>query len=394
MPGDDAAAGGLVGRQVDVARIGAFLDATVRTGGSVLLSGDAGIGKSTLLDTGVGEARRRGMRVLRAEGAEFESELSYSALNQLLRPVLDDLDGVEQPLREALQVALGLRNGAVPVPLTVANAVIALLDRVGGDAPVAVVVDDVQWVDPPSAVVLGMVARRTAGTRMCLIMAVRSGHPTLLSGAVTAEHVVGPLPASAARDLVRREQPGLTYFVRERLLAVCGGNPLALIELGAAVAADPDVTVASGPTLPLTQRLRELDADRVRSLPGTTRALLLAAALEPSCDGSVLRSVGGGADAAAELAPAVRDGVVDLGRGAAVRFTHPLARSAVVALAGSVERARSTGHWRWRWPVTPRGGRGISGRRAPARTRTSRGSWTRPRPRCSPAATPVAPSPR
>lgn len=340
MPGDITAVDRMIGRDEDVAWIGAFVDRMVSSGGSVLLSGDAGIGKSTLLDAGAAEARRRGMRVLRAEGAEFESDLSYSALNQLLRPVLDDLHAVEQPLRQALEVALGLRDGAAPLPLTVANATLALLDRVGGDAPVVVVVDDVHWVDAPSAMLLGMVARRTAATRIGLLMAARSGHPTLLAGAVTAERVVGPLPTAAARDLVLREQPGLTYFLRERLLEVSGGNPLALIELGTAIAGDPDATVASGPTLPLTRRLRQLYADRLRRLPEKTRALLLAAALEPSCDGSILRSVGGGTDAAAEIAPAVQDGLVELGRGAAVRFTHPLARSAVVSLAGLDERAR------------------------------------------------------
>ena len=341
MSGEITIVEGMVGRHEDVAWIGAFVDTMVSSGGSVLLSGDAGIGKSTLLDAAAGEARRRGVQVLRAEGAEFESDLSYSMLNQLLRPVLGELDGLDPALREALAVALGLRGGAVPVPLTVANAALALLERAAGDVPVAVVVDDVQWVDPSSTVVLGLVARRTTGTRIGLLMAARSGHPTLLSGAVTAERIVAPLPAAAARELVARVQPGLTYFVRERLLKESGGNPLALIELGAVLAADPDATVASEQTLPLTQRLQRLYADRVQRLPETTRALLLAAALEPSCDGSVLRSVGGSADAAAQLAPAVRDDLVNLGRGAVVRFAHPLARSAVVSLAGLDERARS-----------------------------------------------------
>jgi DNA-binding CsgD family transcriptional regulator len=341
MPGDVTAVDRMIGRAEDVAWIVDIVDRMVSSGGSVLLSGEAGIGKSTLLEAGAVEARRRGMRVLRAEGAEFESNLSYSALNQLLRPILDELDAVEQPLREALEVALGFRTGAAPLPLTVANAALAVLVQAGGADPVAVVVDDVQWVDPLSAVVLGMVARRTAGTKIGLIMAVRSGHPTLLSGAVMVERVVGPVNAAAARELALREQPGLTYFARERLVEVSGGNPLALIELGAAVAGDPDAIVASGSTLPLTQRLRLLYADRLRGLPVKTQALLLSAALEPSCDGGLLRLVGGVADAAAEMAPAVQDGLVELGRGTSVRFVHPLARSAVVSLAGPDERART-----------------------------------------------------
>ena len=330
----------MIGRRDDVAGIGALVDRMVHVGGSVLLSGEPGIGKSVLLDAGAERARRWGVRVLRAEGAEFESDLPYSALNQLLRPVLAELEEVDLPLREALQVALGLRNGPSPPPLAVANAVIALLGRVGGAAFVALVVDDAHWVDPPSAVVLGMVARRTAATRICLLMAARSSHPTLLSDAVAVMRLVGPLPHAAARELALREQPGLTPFVRERLLRECGGNPLALIELGAALAADPDATLASGQTLPLSQRLLRLYADRIRRLPQPTRALLLAAALEPSCDGAVLRSLGG-TDATVAFAPAVRDGLAELGRNAAVRFSQPLVRSAVVALAGLDERART-----------------------------------------------------
>ena len=332
------AGGRMVGRQDDVAWLSAVVDRMVHVGGSVLLSGDPGIGKSVLLDSGAAQARRWGVRVLRAEGAEFESDLPYSALNQLLRPVLDELDAVDQPLREALLVALGMQNGPAPAPLAVANAVMALLSRVGGAAYVVLVVDDAHWMDPPSTVVLGMVARRAAATRIGLLMAARSSHPTLLSDAVAVERLVGPLPPRAARELALREQPGLSHFVRERLLQECGGNPLALIELGAALAADPDTTLASGQTLPLSQRLLRLYADRIRRLPEPTRALLLAAALEPSCDGAVLRSVGGG-DAAVEFAPAVRDGLAELGRNAAVRFAHPLVRSAVVSLAGLDERA-------------------------------------------------------
>ena len=135
--------------------------------------GTRGFGKSVLLDSGAAQARRWGVRVLRAEGVEFESDLPYSALNQLLRPVLDRLDAVDPPLREALQVALGLRNGPAPPPLAVANAVMALLATVGGAAYVVLVIDDAHWLDPPSTVVLGMVARRTEATRIGLLMAAR-----------------------------------------------------------------------------------------------------------------------------------------------------------------------------------------------------------------------------
>ena len=339
----------IVGRQDDLAWIGSFLGAVPTSGGSVLLSGDPGIGKSALLDEAAAEARLRGLAVLRAEGVEFESDVSYAALHQLVRPVLPELDGVDRLFHEALTVALRLRSGADPAPLAVVNGALALLGRVAGGSGLVPVVDDVQWVDRASAAALGMIARRTSGTRIGLLLAARSGHSTLLSSVVAEERTVGPLPAAAARGLVRREHPGLTPLARERLVAVSGGNPLALIELGAELGAYPDATETSGPTLPLTRRLRLLYAERLRRLPGTTRVLLLAAALEPAADGPVLRSVGAvgaaGLDVPAALDPAVRDGLVDLGRagrdqGGTVRFAHPLIRSAVVALAELDERAR------------------------------------------------------
>src|SRR3954447_5676783 len=110
-----------------VAWIGAFVETVMGSGGSALLSGDAGIGKSTLLDAAAEEARRRGVRVLRAEGAEFESDLSDAVLNQLLRPVLAELDGLDPPLQDALRVGLGLGASAVPSPLAMANAALAEL---------------------------------------------------------------------------------------------------------------------------------------------------------------------------------------------------------------------------------------------------------------------------
>ena len=202
------AGGRMVGRQDDVAWLSAVVDRMVHVGGSVLLSGDPGIGKSVLLDSGAAQARRWGVRVLRAEGAEFESDLPYSALNQLLRPVLDELDAVDQPLREALLVALGMQNGPAPAPLAVANAVMALLSRVGGAAYVVLVVDDAHWMDPPSTVVLGMVARRAAATRIGLLMAARSSHPTLLSDAVAVERLVGPLPPARRASSLCVSSPG------------------------------------------------------------------------------------------------------------------------------------------------------------------------------------------
>ena len=207
------------------------------------------------------------------------------------------------------------------------------------------------------------------------------------------ERHVAPLPRQAARELALREQPGLSHFVRERLLEESAGNPLALIELGAALAADPDTTLASGQTLPLSQRLLRLYADRIRRLPQPARTLLLAAALEPSCDGAVLRSVAAGTRRSSwprRCTTASPSSAATPPSGSPIRSSGPPSSRSPVWTPGRA----STGCSPTRSPTTRRGAPGTWGRRASARTRTSHGSWRRLRPRRSPGATPAAPSPR
>lgn len=332
--------GPVVGRAADEAWLRLVLGRCADGGVSALLTGDAGIGKSVLLDAAARDAAEHGMVVLRAEGVEFESDLTYATLNQLLHPALAELPELDPGLRDGLAIALGLRSGDPPAPLTVATATLRLMARAGGGRPVLAVIDDVQWADPPSATVLSLVARRTTGTRVGLLLAARSEHPTLLARAVTTTRTVGPLPAAAARDLLDARHPGLTVFVRERLLADAAGNPLALLELGAAIATGDRSAAADEETVPLSERLRLLFADRVDTLPPVTRDVLLAAALEPACTLSDLQGISRGTDVRAELQLAVDLRLVAPDGADAIRFTHPLTRSAVVTLAPPAARER------------------------------------------------------
>ena len=171
----------LAGRDTELGLIRSFLAAAAAGGGALLLAGEPGVGKTALLEAAASAATETGFRVVRAAGTEYEAGVSFSGLNQLLLPLLEDLSRLDGPLREPLSVALGLAAGSPADRLVLANAVLALLRQAGNAGPVLMVVDDLPWIDRPSALALGLVARRLAGTRVGLHVAVsRSGERGLL----------------------------------------------------------------------------------------------------------------------------------------------------------------------------------------------------------------------
>ncbi len=144
--GDSAAQ--LIGRDLDVEFVCGFVDEAAARGGALLVSGDAGVGKTALLDVAVLHAEAAGTRVVRAVGAEFEAELGFSGLNVVLHPLLDGLPMLPPLHRQALSVALGLDAGSPSDRLVVSNAVLALLRDAAATRPLLVVVDDLQWPGP------------------------------------------------------------------------------------------------------------------------------------------------------------------------------------------------------------------------------------------------------
>jgi len=273
-------------------------------------------------------------------GAEFEANLSFSALHQLALPLQDDVDRLDGPSRDALNVALGLSDGTPPDRLVLARAVLALLSQAAAGHPVLVAIDDTSWLDRASAVVLGLVARRLAGRRVGLLATWRSGAESFFDHGDLPVHDLRPLTDAAAAALLTARFPDLPARVRTRLLAEARGNPLALLELPAAL---DDPRYAAGHVLPallpLSRRLLALFASRVGGLPAPTRRLLLLAALEGTGDLGVLPGAARGQREIEDLAPAELAGLVriDEGTGQLV-FRHPLTRSAVVELSSSKER--------------------------------------------------------
>ncbi|MFF5296190.1 helix-turn-helix transcriptional regulator [Paractinoplanes globisporus] len=302
--------GEIIGRDAELAELTAFV--TGPGGGALVVRGDAGVGKSALLDAAA--ARAEGHRVLRAVGVEAESAIAYAGLHQLLHPLLAHAGDVDP----AFDTIFGRGDAEPPSVLALGIAVLDLLALAAGSEPLLLVVDDAHWFDPQSTEVCTFLARRLAVHAVRLLAGVRSEIESGWDGAALPELHVSPLAAEAAAELLDRAAPGLPAAARERVLRVAEGNPLALLELPRAA--------GDGDDLPLSRRLERLYGSRVAALAPASRAALLRAAL----DGRTRHQLSGVDDAIAA-------GLV-IPAGADLVFRHPLVRSAVLHSATPNER--------------------------------------------------------
>ncbi|WP_067141509.1 AAA family ATPase [Microtetraspora malaysiensis] len=328
----------MIGRAADVRHVIEFFGGEY--GRSLHVVGEAGVGKTALLDAVAGMLAAEGTRVLRADGVEFEAGVTYAGLHQILTPVLDQAEHLPPRLREALQVALGSDTGPVPDRLLLVNATLALLRHMAGGKPLLLVVDDLPWLDLASAAVLGFVARRLAGTGIGFLGASRSGVSSLFDHGGLAEMELSPLDDSSAHELLSERFPALAGRVRARVVAESGGIPLALLELPAELSGAQRAAAEGLPAvLPLGERLRSLFAARVTVLPEATRGLLLLAALDGTGDLGILRAAARAGEGLAALAPAERERLVRVDAATPrLTFRHPLIRSAVVTDSTLAER--------------------------------------------------------
>lgn len=332
----------LIGRERDLEHIRSLLDPE-KGGGAALLWGEAGVGKSVVLDAVAAQASALGCRVLRATGAEFEADVSYSALNQILYPLRSAIDGLDTPHREALTVALGFGSGPPPHRLAVCNAAMTLLDHLAEDQRFLLIIDDLSWVDRMSALVLGFIARRAFGSRVGFLAAARSGTVGFFEPGGVPEYDLPPLDTESARILMRRRFPALADAVCQRLLDTAQGNPLALLELPAALSRSQRGALENLPAvLPLSRRMQALFASRIGDLPGMSRRLLLLATLEGTGDLEVLQTAARQADGSTsldDLADAECQHLVRIDEvSRRLSFRHPLVCSAIAEMSTSGER--------------------------------------------------------
>jgi DNA-binding CsgD family transcriptional regulator len=330
----------LIGRDEDIARIWSFVEQASSGGGALLVAGDAGVGKTVLLEEVASRAQGVGTRVLRAAGAQFEADLSFAGLHQVVYPLFAELGGLPGPHASALQVAVGLSEGDAHDPLVVGHATLSLLLATAAHQALLLVVDDLPWLDRPSAVVLGFVARRLRGGRVGFLAAARSEEPSFFERGDIPTYDLAPLGEEAAEQLLLTRFPALAARVRQRLRDEAQGNPLALLELPAAlIGTQRRAGTALPPVLPLSGRLEDLFAARVRHLPDATRQLLLLAALDGTGDVAAARHAVG-SRWLEDIPAAERAGLVRLDAGQ-FNFRHPLTRSAVVSISSSEERRHS-----------------------------------------------------
>ena len=329
----------LLGRRRECAALDRLVT-DVRAGSSraLVLRGEAGVGKTALLDYLAGSAS--GCAITRAAGVQSEMELAFAGLQQLCGPVLARLEDLPGPQRDALGTAFGLCEGAAPDRFLVGLAVLSLLSHAAEERPAVWIVDDAQWLDAASAQALAFVARRLGAESVGLVLAVREPATARYFDGL-AELLVQGLADVDAQELLEAAVAGpLDPGVRDRLVAETRGNPLALLELprGRSLAElAGGFGLADGPSL--SGQIEERYCERWAALPPAARLLLLLAAADPVGDPLLVRRAAAdlGVDPSAE-AQASEAGLVELG--AQVRFRHPLARSAVYHAAAPEERQR------------------------------------------------------
>ena len=310
----------------------------VRAGQSqvLLVRGDPGVGKTALLNYVAGRAS--GCQVVRVAGVQSEMELAFAGLHLLCAPMLDRLDRLPVPQREALRTAFGLSVGPPPDRFLVGLAVLSLLAGAAGKRPLICLIDDEQWLDRASAQALGFAARRLAADPVGLVFAARTPGPEL---AGLPELEVGGLGERDARALLESVLAGpLDARVRDLIVAETRGNPLALLELPRGLST---AELAGGfglpGAVPLVGRIEDSFGRRLAALPDQTRLLLLVAAADPSGDPSLVWQAAGRLGIPVQaVAPAVGAGLVEFG--SRVRFWHPLVRSAAYRAASFEERQK------------------------------------------------------
>ena len=326
----------LADRRSECARLDQLLaEAQLGQSASLVLRGEAGIGKSALLDY---VAERSAGRVLRATGAQWEMELPFAGVHQLCRGLLGGRERLPQPQSDAVATAFGLSSGPQPDRFLVGLAVLGLLAHAAEEQPLVCVVDDAQWLDQSSLEVFSFVARRLGADAVLFLFAERDpGRLAQLAG--LPELGLEGLPDDHAHELLASVVSSpLDRSVLARILAESRGNPLALLELprGSSPGA-----LAGGFGFPADASLPDqIEASferRVQQLPGPTQRLLLLAAAEPTGEpGLLVRAAAEVGISTDELRPAQADGLLDLGR--QVTFRHPLLRSAIYTKASIEER--------------------------------------------------------
>jgi DNA-binding CsgD family transcriptional regulator len=335
----------LYGRSEQLTAIDRLMEG-MRSGraGALVLRGEAGIGKTALLDAA--EQKAAGARVLRVTGVESEADLPFAALHALMRPALDEIGALPGRQAEALRGAFGMADAAVADRFLVGLGVLSLVAEVAEHRPVLCLVDDAQWLDRASGDALVFAARRLHAERAAVLVAARDEPPAAgLAG--LPELRVGGLDPEAAGQLLGAA--GLVVAVRDQLIIEAGGNPLALIELSRGLSGRQragSVTPLAWPAASPAGRVQQAFGARIAGLPQACRRAVLVAALAGMADlAEVSRAIAAAGGSLTDLAAAERAGLVRLARAAVLASSDVGERTAGHrALAGVFDGDRRAWH--------------------------------------------------
>jgi DNA-binding CsgD family transcriptional regulator len=331
----------IIGREHERAEIGRIISAAcLGLSGVLVLRGEAGIGKTALLDHAAASAR--GLQVHRIVGVDSEMELGYAALQQLLRPLVELIDELPAPQGRALRSAVGIGEGTRPDRFVVGLATLSVLSAAAAQSErgLLIVIDDGQWIDRESASAIAFVARRLHADRSAMLIAVRPG---------AVDALFDDIPTCTLEPLTRHEAQALLAtavqlpiddLTRRRILDDALGNPLAIVEFAAAPAQDWGAESPISAPLPLNARLVARYADQLNALRPATQRLLLTAAADPTGDPALLWRVGrerGFDEEAIEEAEAA--GLVSVAP--SLTFRHPLIRESIYHAASDLERRQT-----------------------------------------------------
>ncbi|GAA1993910.1 LuxR family transcriptional regulator [Isoptericola halotolerans] len=315
-------------------------DARAGRSGALVVLGEAGIGKTALLDHAADVAARAGFTVVRVVGNASEQQLAFAGLHQLCAPLLEHVDALPDPQRGALDVALGRGSGPPPDLFLVGLATLSLLSESAEQRPLLCLVDDAALLDAASTQVVAFVVRRLAADRLALIVASREltdERGSYLAG-IRSVSLTGLGDADARALLESTVSTPIEDVLRDRVVAEARGNPLALLELPRATSA---TQLAGGLAVPVTapRRVEEAYRERYAGLPQDTRHLLLIATAEPTGDPALLWAAASHLGIRPDAAAAAEEaGLLEIGT--TVRFPHPLARSAIYGVARPADRRR------------------------------------------------------
>jgi DNA-binding CsgD family transcriptional regulator len=325
----------ILGRRGELRAVDELLRAAIDgAGGALVLRGEAGIGKSALLEHAVARAGKYGMRVLSTAGVQAEVHVPFAGLHRLLRTA-PDRGGP----------AAALLHDPDTLPYRAAMALLDLLSEAGGDTPLLVAVEDAHWLDEASWEAVAFIARRLESDRVAMVLTARDGEDVdrRLAGAGLPETRLEPLNRVDSGALLARVVPGLRPALRERVLAEAAGNPLGLVELGEAAVRSGGAALLPS-WLPLSTRLERTFSGLVAELPETTQALLLVAALDDGDDLDEMvdacRRVQRADVGPDDIEPAVTTRLVQVDDRFQVSFRHPLLRSALYQRATPAQRRR------------------------------------------------------